>query len=408
MKTVKHSSADASFILLSVIILILIAGTVFAFVVLRRDPLEEVFSEDSVINTLMVIEKDGKPLSSFVLMYYPATKRAAVFDVPGEIGLIIQQIDRVDRIDAVYVPQRLDSFEQEMSKLLGINIDFNIVFTIENLGKLVDLMEGVEIFIPSPVQIYAESTEVAETGPILFPSGMVKLDGEKAAQYISYLLESDERGSASFRRQRFFKGFLKALGERSEYLQHPQIARMFNTFLNSDMNQRFRDRLFSELAYIDTDRMNVQAVGGNVKEVSGQELILPFYDGSYIKDVVRQVLVTLTRQGEGSLADRVFTVEILNGTPTSGLARRTSELIQGFGYDVITVGNAENSDYAQTEIIDRSGINELGDTFADIIQCENITREIYNPAELDSQSMEYKADFTLIIGRDFNGRYVTN
>ncbi|MDR2901360.1 MAG: LCP family protein [Treponema sp.] len=398
----KHSSMDASIILLIVIGLIVIAGAVFAIIALRSDPLEEVFAEDSVINTLMIIEKDGKPLSSFVLMYYPSTKRASVFDVPGEIGLIIQRINRVDRIDAVYVPQRIHPFEQELSKLLGVDIDFSIVFKIENLGKLVDLMDGVEIFIPSPVQIYGEN------GPILFPSGMVKLDGEKAEQYISYILEEDDGDNDALRRQRFFKGFLKTLGEKSEYLQHPRIARIFNTFLESDMNQRFRDRLFSELAYIDTDRMNVQSVGGNARDVSGQELIIPFFDGAYIKDVVRQTLVTLTRQGEGSLADRVFTVEILNGTPTSGLARRTSELIQGFGYDVITVGNADNSDYVFTEIIDRSGIIEIGDTFADIIQCENITRELYNPQELDSQSMDYKADFTLIIGRDFNGRYVTN
>jgi anionic cell wall polymer biosynthesis LytR-Cps2A-Psr (LCP) family protein len=382
-----------------------IAGAVFAIIALQSDPLEAVFAEDSVINTLMIIEKNDKPLSSFVLMYYPFTKRAAVFDVPGEIGLIIQSINRVDRIDAVYISKRTKPFENEISKLLGAEIDFSIVFDIDNLGKLVDLMEGVEIFIPSPVQIYGEGTESA---PILFPSGMVKLDGEKANQYISFVIEDDESDSAAFRRQRFFKGFLKTLGERSEYLQHPQIARIFNTLIESDMNQQFRDRLFSELAYIDTDRMNVQAVGGNARDVSGQNLIIPFYDGAYIKDVVRQALVTLTRQGEGSLADRVFTVEILNGTPTSGLARRTSELIQGFGYDVITVGNAGNNDYAFTEIIDRSGMNEIGDTFADIIQCENVTREIYNPEELDSQSMEYKADFTLIIGRDFNGRYVTN
>jgi anionic cell wall polymer biosynthesis LytR-Cps2A-Psr (LCP) family protein len=398
----RNSSIDASVVLIVVIVLIVIIGAVFAIIALRSDPLEEVFAEDSVINTLMVIEKDDKPLSSFVLMYYPSTKRAAVFDVPGEIGLIIQRINRVDRIDAVYVPDRTKPFEDELSKLLGVEVDFSIIFTIENLGKLVDLMEGVEIFIPSPVQIYDEDE------PILFPSGMVKLDGEKAMQYISYVLEEDESDLESFRRQRFFKGFLKTLGEQSEYLLHPQIARVFNSLLKSGMNQRFRDRLFSELAYIDTDRMNVQAVGGNVRDVSGQELIIPFYDGAYIKDVVRQTLVTLTRQGEGSLADRVFTVEILNGTPTSGLARRTSELIQGFGYDVITVGNADNNDYAFTEIIDRSGISELGDTFAGIIQCGNITRELYNPEELDSQSMEYKADFTLIIGRDFNGRYVTN
>jgi anionic cell wall polymer biosynthesis LytR-Cps2A-Psr (LCP) family protein len=401
MKT-RKSSVDASAVLIFVIILIVIAGAVFAIIALRSDPLEEVFAEDSVINTLMIIENDGKPLSSFVLMYYPSTKRAAVFDVPGEIGLIIQQINRVDRIDAVYVPERIKPFEDEAAKLLGINIDFNVVFTMENLAKLVDLLDGVEIFIPSPVQIYGEDA------PILFPSGMVKLDGEKAAQYMSYVLADDESDFDAFRRQRFFKGFLKTLGEQSEYLQNKQVNRLFNSFLETNMNQRVRSRLFSELAYIDTDRMNIQAVGGNIRDVSGQELILPFYDGSYIKDVVRQALVTLTRQGEASIADRVFTVEILNGTTQNGLAGRTSELIQGFGYDVITVDNAEHSNYEYTEIIDRSGMNELGDTFADIIQCNNITREIFNPQELDSQNMEYKADFTLIIGRDFNGRYVTN
>ncbi len=398
----KSSSVDASFILVIIIVLIVAGGAVFAVIALRSDPLEEIFAEDGVINTLMIIEKDEKPLSSFVLMYYPATKRAAMFDVPGEIGLIIQRINRTDRIDAVYVSERITPFENELSKLLGIDIDFSVVFSVENLGKLVDLMEGVEIFIPSPVELYGGEK------PVLFPSGMVVLDGEKAGQYVTYVLEEDDRDTAASRRQRFFKGFLKTLGERSEYLQNPQIAKVFNTLIDSEMSRRYRSRLFSELAYIDTDRMNVQSVGGNVKEVSGQELILPFFDGSYVKDVVRQTLVTLTRQGDGSLADRVFTVEILNGTPTSGLARRTSELIQGFGYDVITVGNAENNDYAFTTIIDRSGINELGDTFADIIQCKNITRELFNPEELSSQNMEYKADFTLIIGRDFNGRYVTN
>ncbi len=398
----KSSSLDTSIILLVVIILIIIGGSVFAIIALRSDPLEEVFAENSVINTLMIIEKDKKPLSSFVLMYYPATKRAAVFDVPGEIGRIIQQIDRVDRIDTVYTPQKLKPFESEVSKLLGVEIDFTMVFTVENMGKLVDLMEGVELFIPSPVQIYDE------TGPILFPSGMVRLDGEKAKQYLTYHIEEEEGDAANFRRQRFFKGLIKTLGDRSAYLENSQIAQVFNTLIETNMNQRVRNRLFSELGYIDTDRMNVQAVGGNVKEVSGQQLIIPFYDGSYIKDVVRQMLLSLTRQGEGSLADRVFTVEVLNGTPTSGLARRTSDLVQGFGYDVITIGNADNSDYSKTTIIDRSGIDELGETFADIIQCKNIRRELYNPQELDSQNTEYKADFTLIIGRDFNGRYVIN
>jgi len=48
--------------------------------------------------------------------------------------------------------------------------------------------------------------------------------------------------------------------------------------------------------------------------------------------------------------------------------------------------------------------------FAGIIRCGNINFEAPiqdNPEEaLIIQNVEYRSDFTLIIGRDFNGRYV--
>jgi hypothetical protein len=177
------------------------------------------------------------------------------------------------------------------------------------------------------------------------------------------------------------------------------------------MNPRTRSRLFDEFAGIDTDRTSVQSVGGNLREVSGQSLLIPYYDGSLVKEIVRQTLGSLTRQTEGSLSERVFTVEVLNGTPTNGLAGRTAELLRGFGYDVISIGNAERNDYEKTEIIDRSGYEDMVKTFGDIIRCGNIRSE--SPiqeapeGELNIQNFEYRSDFTLIIGRDFNGRYVT-
>jgi hypothetical protein len=106
-------------------------------------------------------------------------------------------------------------------------------------------------------------------------------------------------------------------------------------------------------------------------------------------------------------------VEVLNGTSAIGLAGRTAELLRSFGYDVISIGNADRSDYWTTQVIDRSGFQEVAETFAGIIRCENIRFESQIPDEpipdmgIDMQNLEYKADFTLIIGRDFNGRYVT-
>jgi calcineurin-like phosphoesterase len=141
-------------------------------------------------------------------------------------------------------------------------------------------------------------------------------------------------------------------------------------------------------------------------------LLIPYWDGNLVKEIVRQTLGSLTRQSEGNLSDRVLTVEVLNGTAIAGLAGRTAELLRSFGYDVISIGNADRNTYETTEIIDRTGSESMAKTFAGIIRCENIRQEdlaaeISEEELMNIQNFEYRADFTLIIGRDFNGRYVT-
>jgi anionic cell wall polymer biosynthesis LytR-Cps2A-Psr (LCP) family protein len=406
---VRKSKVDASAFLLAAIVLLLAGGIVFTVFTLRSDPIEEALSGDRVINTLFVIEHQRKPLCTYVLMYYPETRRAAIFDIPGELGLIIQQINRVDRIDTVYIPEKAGAYENEIEELLGIDINFSIIVSTGDLGGMVDLIEGVEIFIPSPVEIYDKEDS------ILFPSGVTRLDGDKARLYMIYELPEEGRDMVVFRRQRFFLGLLKRLGEMNGALKNPAASQICQSLLSTAMNQRTRLRLFDEFASIDTDRTNIQSVGGNVREVSGQTLLFPYYDGSLIKEIVRQSLGGLTRQIDGALGERVFTVEILNGTAVNGLAGRTAELLRGFGYDVISIGNADRSDYEKTEIIDRSGYDEVVRTLGDIIRCGNIRSESPIPdnladnleGEVDMRNFEYRSDFTLIIGRDFNGRYVS-
>ncbi|MDR1277704.1 MAG: LCP family protein [Treponema sp.] len=401
----RRNNVDASAFLLAAILLFLAAGVVFTIFALRSDPIEEALSGDRVINTLFVFDRDQKPLGAYVLMYYPATRRAAVFDIPGELGFIIQRIDRVDRINTLYDPQKIGPFETEVEGLLGIDINFSMIIKIEDLGRVVDLIDGVEIFIPSPVEIYDRENS------ILFPSGLTRLDGDKARLYVSYEIPGEDQEMAVARRQRFFLGLIKRLGEKNGALKNRPAARIYQSLLTVDMNQRTQTRLFDEFAGIDMDRTNVQSVGGNVREVSGQTLLFPYYGGNLVKEIVRQTLGTLTRQLDGSVSDRVFTVEVLNGTATNGMAGRTADLLRSFGYDVISVGNADRNDYERTELVDRSGYDEMAKTFGDIIHCGNIRTETpvsENPETgLNIQDFDYRSDFTLIIGRDFDGRYVS-
>jgi anionic cell wall polymer biosynthesis LytR-Cps2A-Psr (LCP) family protein len=400
---VRRTPIDASAFLLAVILILLAGGIIFISFSLRTDPIGEALSGDRVISTLFVLEQNQKPLSSFVLMYYPATQRAAIVDIPRDLGLIIRRINRVDRIDTLYDRQKIENFVAEIEGLLGVDINFSVILGEEELGKVVDLLEGVEIFIPAPVEIYAPP-------PLLFPAGLVRLDGDKARVYVQYELPEEEREMAFFRRQRFFLGFIKRLGEMRDTISDPQVDALLQNLLVTSMNHRTRLRLFDEFAAIDTDRTNIQSVGGTIREISGQTLLLPSWDGNLIKQIVTQTLGSITRQTEGSLSERVFTVEVLNGTNVDGLAGRTAELLRSFGYDVISIGNADR-DYEASEIIDRSGFTDMVTTFGDILRCRNIRSETpiqENPeAGLESQYFEYRSDFTFIIGRDFDGRYVT-
>jgi anionic cell wall polymer biosynthesis LytR-Cps2A-Psr (LCP) family protein len=399
---VRRSQTDASPFLLAAILILLAGGIIFIYFSLRSDPIEDALTGDRVISTLFVLEKDKRPLSSFVLMYYPATRRAAVFDIPRDLGFIIRRINRVDRIDALYDRQRIGNFENEIERLLGIDINFFVILGEEELGKAVDLLEGVDIFIPSPVEIY-------DSPPILFPAGLVRLDGDKARDFVSYEFPEEGREMSSFRRQRFFLGFIKRLGEMRESLSNPGVNAAFHDLLVTNMNRRTWLRFSGEFAFIDTDRTNIRSVEGNIREISGQTLLLPSWDGSLIKQIVSQNLGAITRQSEDSLSDRVFTVEVLNGTTVNGLAGRTAELLRSFGYDVISIGNAERGDTEQTEIIDRSGLSGGAEAFGEIIRCRNIRSESL-PAETgepEFQNYEYRSDFTLIIGSDFDGRYVS-
>jgi anionic cell wall polymer biosynthesis LytR-Cps2A-Psr (LCP) family protein len=399
----RISKTGASRLLLGLIIVLIILGIAAAVYTLRSNPIEDALSANRVINILFVIEEEKSPLSTYVLMYYPATRRAAIFDIPGDLGLLITRINRVDRIDRVYDSARIGNYENEIGKLLGIEINFSIVFTKENLVSLVDLLEGMEIFIPSPVSYRDDDTLV------LFPSGITILDGDKAAVYASYSLPEEDSEMIVFRRQRFFLGLLDRIVNMNDSLKNPDAAKLYYSFFKTGMNRSTLARLLDEFVSLDVYRANIQSVTGNLREVSGQMLIIPHWDGSLVKEVVRQTLGSLTRQTEGS-GQRTPTVEILNGTAVTGLAGRTAEMLRSFGYDIISVGNADRNDYESTAIIHRSGDDSIAKAFADVITCTNIKNEFVPDEEpedsMDIHPLDYKADITLIIGRDFNGRNV--
>lgn len=400
----KRLSFDSSFMLLLLIVVILIGGITGIYLFSRTDPLEEILSDERVLNVLLNLEQDRKVIGSYVILYYPPTRRAAVFDVPIETGLIIKSLNRVDRIDTLYKGSESTEYTKEIENLLGLRIPFTVTLTLDHLEKLVDLVDGISLFIPEPLEQYNPQK------PFLLPSGFVKLDGSKAIAYATYTLDKDtiEIESDTLRKQKLIQSLLTRLNEKRVLLKDPAAQKILTSLITTRLNTESTLRIFRELTNLDVQKLTIQRIGGNVKQVSGKRLLFPFYDGGLAKEIVKQTITALVRQGEGEFPDRVFTVEVLNGTPTIGLARNTAELLKGFGYDVLSYGNAERNDYQKTQIINRSRYPEVAQALGSVLKCKVIITENDSESQNLSHDLNYKADFTLIIGKDFNGRYVIN
>ncbi|NLK61263.1 MAG: LCP family protein [Treponema sp.] len=390
---------DRSVFFLFVILAVLIGAAVILVFAMRNNPVRDALSGDQLLKVLVVLEDEGVPLSTNLIAYYPGTKRAAMFDIPGETGLIIKSLGRVDRIDAVYVENGMNAYRQEIEKLTGIEIPFSISFNLDQFSRLTDLLSGLSVFIPTEIDLMDGDTRV------LLPSGAVTLDGDKIRTYVTYLDELDQEGENAARKQRSILAFFRALNDNAEVAFSKDVFPVLYRNMETNLRQETLKQLLQDLYSIDAERLIPQRITGSLRDVDGKQLLFPFYDGQLLKDIIRQTLGGLASE-DAAAQERIYAIEILNGTDKQGLAQRTSELYQSFGYDVIRVGNAETSDYTDTLVIDRIGNEHVAKIIAQIIQCEAIRSTLPEESSTDLYGTEAIVDYTIILGKDFNGRYV--
>lgn len=388
----KHLSLDKSSIFLILIILFAALAVGFIVVRLRADSVDEALKNDRILNIAFVVERGGKPLATEIFFYYPMNQRGALLDVPAETGLILKSLNRVDRIDALYDDRNPKPYMEEVSRLIDAPIPFYIILSESGLMELVDLLDGLSLFIPNPVK--ADSP----FGRVLLPSGSVILDGSKVSDFASYSDPDAPELERVEKRQRLLQAILKRIGERREYALSKTVFPELEKRIRTNIEPDALYRLFERMASLDVDRLVTQRITGVNRTVDSATLLFPHYDGSLVKDIVKQTLNALVNADSFAVADKVFTIEILNGTTVRGLAGKTAEIFQSFGYEVGSVDNAESQDTTRTIIYDRYSNEEAARTIGNVIRCKHIV-----PG--DAGRSDSFADFTIVLGKDFNGRF---
>ena len=384
---------DRSVILLALIILVLAASAVYAYLQFRVDQITEALKKNLPLNTLFIFSDGESALFFEVFFYTPDTRKGSLFYVPANLGGVIPRLNKVDGIDALYRRSNPSAVTARIENLLGVGIPCVIDISKEDVSKLVDLIGGVEVFIPNPVDLTSNGARV------LLPSGSVNLDGDKAWEYVSYRDPLETDADMIGRRQKFLQSLLKGLGEKNTFLIQRGALRMLKSLVRTNLSVRALASFVQEMGRFDSERMVLQRVLGTTRTVDGRELLFPHQEGELLKEAVKQA-VAANASSEFVAPDSLsITVEVLNGTKTPGLANRARDLFQSYDLEVVPPNNADNDQYQNTVVLDRKGKLDDAKKVADIIRC---TRVYSRP---DPQ-MDQAVDVTVILGRDFDGRFV--
>ena len=385
-----------------ILLIILMAATlsvIFAFS-LKTNTVENSLKNNDIQRTLFVVEdSDSGALFSSVLIYNPQTAKAALVNLPGNTGAIYQSLGRVDRLDKVYSEAGIVAYRNEIEKILGLVLPYYAILTLDNFIKFSDYLGGMRIFISEPVDYVSPDGE-----RWLLPSGAVNLDGDKISTYLHYKLEDETEADEQERYQNAMAAFITGLHDKKFAIFSKGNVERYQNLIKTNLNDEEELSLIEAIADVDSESIIKQTITGSLRRVDGQQLLMPDNNGEFIKEAVKQT-TSMLMSSDGTVSTRVYVLEIQNGTTTQGLARNTAILFQNASYDVLSPVNAPRNDYEETVIIDHLGNMDIAKIVGEFIHCTNI-REATPEEEAESSSLDAGVDFTIILGKDFDGRYV--
>lgn len=393
MRERRGRRADRGAIILGLIAVVVVASGLYAYLQLRVDQVTAALRRREPL-AVAVLVSDGERLGFVeVLLYNPATRKAALYHVPANLGGVIESLDRVDGIDALYRRSNPGPLVDRVGRVLGLSINCWMDMTASDVGRLADLLGGLELFIPNPVDVTWQGRR------ILLPSGSVRLDGDKVRDYLAYEDPLEPEAERIAREQKLVQALLAGFGAERALLAQRSVSRMLRTFVRTSLPPRALQALIEEMGRFDAERTVLQRLLGSLTTVGGRQLLFPHQDGDLAREAIRQTLAANASTEYTSAEELSITVEVQNGTTTPGLAARARELFMSFDLEVLPPRNADNDRYERTVVIDRRGRPEDARRVADIIRCKNVIEGQKDPADRT-------VDVTVILGRDFDGRYV--
>lgn len=338
----------------------------------------------------------------------PLSKTAGMLSIPRDLWVPIPGFGS-GRINTAFRNGEMNDYPgggpalamETVEYNLGVHVHHYVTINYDGFIEAVDLIGGIDVDVPEDIRDPDYPDRCYGYDPFYLSQGQHHLDGATALKYArtraTFGVDFDRAG----RQQQVVLAGLDRVMEQNVSL----LARA------PELWSAFEENVATSMTY-----QEAIGLGMLVMEIPRESFRQAVIDYNYVQDYTApdnaRVLIPI-RERIRELRDTFFSTVILpeetlpsqissemaellilNGTWTSGLAGGTAEFLEGFGFIVAQVGDAETKDQAETQIFEFSEKPATVNYLAQLLQVP--PRNIFRGTDTE---VEY--DVKVVLGVDW-------
>ncbi len=347
---------------------------------------------------------DGPQLTDTIIFasYKPSTGDVGMISIPRDMTVPIpghgwRKVNHANAYGEMKEPGSGPMLAMDViSEVLDEEINYYVRVDFDGFAKLIDDIGGIDVYVersftdynyPAHGMAYANcgsNTQVNEEGEVIsvpvyncryevlsFQEGWTHMDGDTALKYVRSRKGTNGEGSdfaRARRQQRVLLAIKDKIFSAETFLNPARISRILDTLqdnIATNLDTWELIRLANEFKDKDLNDVTSHVLDSSADSplyatsLNGAYVLLPKNDDwSAVQELADNIFeadaltTAVAAQEPPEEKPRFVRVEIQNGTNITGLAFRTSQLLDGQGFDVVKIGNAAQRGYRHTAIYD--------------------------------------------------------
>lgn len=286
----------------------------------------------------------------------PVTKDVGLLSIPRDTRVFIPEaevpgtglvtIDDYQKVAHAHAYGGPELAKATIEQWLGVTIHHYVRFDFEGFKKAVDALGGVDVDVPQDM-VYKDPYQNLD---INLKKGMQHLNGDQALEMVRFREYFNGDIGRIKTQEIFLAALVKKAASLSGVLKIPELISAVSPYVKTDLNTQ-------DILNLANMALGVKPENVRMGMVPGKDDYIDDADGNgplsyWIAD--RQGTIDLVNslvRGISKEQNATIKVAIENGNGVAGTADALATFLRDEGFNVVSVGNSQKQDYAETRVI---------------------------------------------------------